>query len=211
MIRKVSMAVAAALFTTSAHAATIDFEAQAGGYGYDPYSFVEDGFRVSYAPTSPFGMYIIDDPADHVGMCNPQCASNGTTALYAFNQSSITIDLANGGLFSLASLDAAGTFTQLDRPLTLTLTGSGVGGVVTNTIFLNADAAASFANFTFDDFVDISSLTITGSQEFPEFAIDNLVLLPSAVPEPASWAMLIAGFGVIGSVLRRRRATVRFA
>lgn len=27
-----------------------------------------------------------------------------------------------------------------------------------------------------------------------------------AVPEPASWAMLIAGFGLTGAALRRRRA-----
>jgi hypothetical protein len=29
-----------------------------------------------------------------------------------------------------------------------------------------------------------------------------------AVPEPASWAMLIAGFGLVGAAARRRRATV---
>jgi hypothetical protein len=29
---------------------------------------------------------------------------------------------------------------------------------------------------------------------------------PPAIPEPASWAMLIAGFGLTGAVLRRRRA-----
>ena len=28
------------------------------------------------------------------------------------------------------------------------------------------------------------------------------------VPEPASWAMLIAGFGLVGAMLRRRRATL---
>ena len=27
-----------------------------------------------------------------------------------------------------------------------------------------------------------------------------------AVPEPASWAMLIAGFGLTGAMMRRRRA-----
>jgi hypothetical protein len=30
---------------------------------------------------------------------------------------------------------------------------------------------------------------------------------PPAIPEPASWAMLIAGFGLVGAVQRRRRAT----
>jgi hypothetical protein len=30
------------------------------------------------------------------------------------------------------------------------------------------------------------------------------VLRIAAVPEPASWAMMIAGFGLVGSALRRR-------
>jgi hypothetical protein len=33
----------------------------------------------------------------------------------------------------------------------------------------------------------------------------------AAVPEPASWAMMIMGFGAVGAGLRRRRATVAFA
>lgn len=32
-----------------------------------------------------------------------------------------------------------------------------------------------------------------------------------AVPEPATWAMLILGFGVIGGAIRRRSATVKFS
>ena len=32
---------------------------------------------------------------------------------------------------------------------------------------------------------------------------------PGAVPEPATWAMLILGFGLIGGALRRRKANVR--
>jgi hypothetical protein len=31
------------------------------------------------------------------------------------------------------------------------------------------------------------------------------VTLPPSIPEPASWAMLIAGFGLVGAALRRRR------
>lgn len=204
MIRKLMMAVAATLLTNAAVAATIDFESQDGGYGYYDYSFVEDGFRVTYSPISPFGFYLMDNPADHLGMCSTGCASNGTTAFYGFNESSITFDLENKGLFSFTSLDVAQTFLGYGRPLTMTLTATGANGVVTDTIFVDANLAESFSNFDFTNFVNISSLTITGGQEFPEFAIDNVVLSPADVPEPASWAMLVAGLGIIRTVRRRR-------
>ncbi len=34
--------------------------------------------------------------------------------------------------------------------------------------------------------------------------IDNVVLSTPTVPEPASWAMMIAGFGLVGGAMRRR-------
>jgi hypothetical protein len=37
---------------------------------------------------------------------------------------------------------------------------------------------------------------------------ENVVTARSLVPEPASWAMMIAGFGVVGAAARRRH---RFA
>jgi hypothetical protein len=36
------------------------------------------------------------------------------------------------------------------------------------------------------------------------FELDNIAV--SAVPEPATWAMMIAGFGMMGAALRRRQA-----
>jgi hypothetical protein len=36
-------------------------------------------------------------------------------------------------------------------------------------------------------------------------SVDYVAPMPGAVPEPASWAMLIAGFGIIGAAQRRRR------
>jgi hypothetical protein len=34
---------------------------------------------------------------------------------------------------------------------------------------------------------------------------DEYAKLTGAVPEPQTWAMMLAGFGVVGATLRRRR------
>jgi PEP-CTERM motif len=36
------------------------------------------------------------------------------------------------------------------------------------------------------------------------FVFTNVAVTPGAVPEPASWVMLIAGFGLVGAAMRRR-------
>jgi hypothetical protein len=54
----------------------------------------------------------------------------------------------------------------------------------------------------------ITSATFTSTGNSFEF--DNISV--AAVPEPATWAMMIGGFGLIGAVARRRkRATLAFA
>jgi hypothetical protein len=63
-------------------------------------------------------------------------------------------------------------------------------------------AGSSLLSFAYNDVAGGSITTgerITGS-------------IPAAVPEPATWAMFIGGFGMIGGAMRRRqRTTVRFA
>jgi len=65
-----------------------------------------------------------------------------------------------------------------------------------------------------------SSFTLTFSstlnQDFSDesWGVDNLRITdnltgdPGAVPEPATWAMMILGFGAAGSMIRRRKAVV---
>ncbi|TFU01516.1 PEP-CTERM sorting domain-containing protein [Polymorphobacter arshaanensis] len=40
------------------------------------------------------------------------------------------------------------------------------------------------------------------------FVIDDLSLNFAAVPEPASWTLMIAGFGMVGASVRRRKAAL---
>jgi hypothetical protein len=62
-----------------------------------------------------------------------------------------------------------------------------------------------------------AKLTVSFTQTFEDNgsfsdsapAISGSFTLSSApIPEPASWAMLIAGFGLVGVAARRRQATV---
>lgn len=44
--------------------------------------------------------------------------------------------------------------------------------------------------------------------EFDSFAAEAIDPTGGVVPEPASWAMLLAGFGLVGTAARRRRVTL---
>lgn len=49
----------------------------------------------------------------------------------------------------------------------------------------------------------------SGSTFISDFAPDNSTLKAGVVPEPAAWALMIAGFGLVGGALRQRRAADR--
>lgn len=64
--------------------------------------------------------------------------------------------------------------------------------------------------FRADAWIDpIITIDPTFLAQNPGFSL-SFDALPGAVPEPAEWAMLICGFGLVGGAMRRR-ATARFA
>jgi len=85
--------------------------------------------------------------------------------------------------------------------------GSGTFSLGANNSFVGTGEAHGILRFlgTFDTI----SFTDT-SENWHGLTIGIGAVAPpsGAVPEPASWAMLIAGFGLIGGAMRRRRATL---
>jgi hypothetical protein len=61
------------------------------------------------------------------------------------------------------------------------------------------------SNYAGGDLASINSQGNVGPAGLNDIGFRTFVV--SAVPEPASWAMMIAGFGLAGAVLRRRRET----
>ena len=84
------------------------------------------------------------------------------------------------------------TLTNLTPPV-----AAGVWGRVGGEFNATAGSAATFAI--------INSNPAPGGNDY---GIDYITL---AVPEPAAWALMISGFGLVGGAMRRRRRTAAFA
>ncbi len=68
----------------------------------------------------------------------------------------------------------------------------------------------SFTAATAGDYTLELGVANHGDNSFPSTAVlDNVSL--SAVPEPASWAMMLGGFGMVGGAMRARSRALRFA
>ncbi|KRB42016.1 PEPxxWA-CTERM sorting domain-containing protein [Phenylobacterium sp. Root700] len=57
----------------------------------------------------------------------------------------------------------------------------------------------------------LSPLTPAGVATLDEFRVFDREVVASGVPEPATWAMMIMGFGLAGATIRRRSAVFRAA
>ena len=111
----------------------------------------------------------------------------GSTLTNYTNQTAYNTLLNNGTLATLNSqfsttYNAAGTGTSDTRSF-------GINGVGYGNLYLVSAAPA--------DLCSTNCASVDG------FKFSNLVV---SVPEPATWAMVIGGFGILGGVMRRRRA-----
>ncbi|MGH7016430.1 MAG: PEPxxWA-CTERM sorting domain-containing protein [Caulobacteraceae bacterium] len=69
------------------------------------------------------------------------------------------------------------------------------------------NALPDWGTYTFYDFVEKSHPMGQGDN----FLISEITAVPSAVPEPATWAMMLVGFFGLGGVLRSRRQALKTA
>ncbi len=90
----------------------------------------------------------------------------------------------------------------------------GVGDTVFNESATEASWTHYSVSFTANSASELLSLNGTNGNGDNDAGVDNFTLSSAdgAVPEPASWAMMLCGFGTVGAAMRQRqRAKVRFA
>lgn len=115
-----------------------------------------------------------------------------------------TLDISKAGIKDISlyvgSLDAYNSVTF--GGVNVTYTGGQLGAIsgADNGAQTTADTNGVF-HFTFG--APVTSITFNSSQNSFEVAS-----ISAGVPEPASWALMIGGFGLMGAAVRSRRAAV---
>jgi len=119
--------------------------------------------------------------------------------------------------YVILAADGTGTLTNLLTgkaqaldPASINVKGSRI------TVSLDASLLPS-EGFAFGDYLynfwprfAPGGVVPTNNRQISDFAPDDKSFA-AGVPEPASWGMMIGGFGAIGGMMRRRRIIARFA
>jgi len=129
-----------------------------------------------------------------------------------------------GGFSNLGFILRADNAAQINRTITLgnlLLNGSTLGGPISSnnaTSYFSLSSPLSISDFA-SGFNLTGDITMAWTGSAPNSRIEARIqgagLAPvAAIPEPATWAMMIMGFGVVGSAMRRSRKVstrIRFA
>jgi hypothetical protein len=131
---------------------------------------------LSGMPMSPYTFYLDSDPTPD-SFDEVSFTVSGLTYSHTYSDN-VTLDT-----FTFFTADFLGGFQDLENVYE---------GAV---LFTGTTEHPHFKTGTFaiDDFLVGGSVTIT-----------DLSAPPAAVPEPASWALMLGGFGLVGGAMRRR-------
>lgn len=113
-----------------------------------------------------------------------------------------------GFTFSLGGLNASGcdgtgNFFCFDNPAIPPTPATLLSGPLTFTFNVTADTAGVWASYDNPDF-KIDWVGTKNNYDLVSLAIP----VNTGVPEPATWAMMLMGFGAVGYTMRRRRKTI---
>ena len=183
------------------------------------------GYQTQYSGTDATGyQYLATNPRD---ICGCFASIDGTTnghgnqlildgaanGDYFFQE---TVNIVAGAFYTL-SFDAVNLGTAGPQP-SLAAYVNGVAVTTTGPLSYN-DTYQTYttAPFTLGALTSatVTLVDLTMDHSYNDFAVDNVAFTgpapAAAVPETASWAMMVGGFGILGGAMRRQRMRVSFS
>lgn len=214
------LAAAFAITAVGAANAAIRLSAPVPATVGDPFVSGSETILVDFnTQTLPTGYMLSGNFAYATGTNNDHATPAGDTSQYLYTSSAIPAGIATLTTPGLSSISfywgSIDTYNFVDILGTDGMTLGSFSGSDIPPADGNQTAAASNrrAYFTGDAGEVIGGIRFRSTGV--AFEIDNIAGRPSinggggdpnaAVPEPASWVMLIAGFGLVGAAARRRR------
>lgn len=191
-------AMAMALMASSAQSAvTIDFTQSASGVTADISGSIDPSSFTLFSN----GSFTANNVASRGGQITAQ---NGSYDTYRISAIDLT---AFGSGFSTNATSGTGVFALIwngagNHVLRLP-TGYVAGSALSASLFFSG---ATFAS------LDINPTNVSsdlGGGQIVNFVFNTAP--PPAVPEPASWAMMVGGLGLVGATMRRRKINMSFA
>lgn len=144
-----------------------------------------------FGSTGTFGSYLAIGPKDQT--------NNQAAASYTLSFTGTAVRFLS---FVFGSLDQSNQvkLTLADNTVQTLTGGQILGAALPGNYPYSTTAAAGRVSFNFDTQALKSIQFLQTDNQFT-FEIDQIAL---AAPEPATWAMMLLGFGLVGSQLRRR-------
>jgi hypothetical protein len=196
IVTKLVLAASAVMaFVMPADAATITFDNLSAPTLSQFTSYSEDGFTIAAGAGED-----VFRVANIIGNPAPDIFLGGFIGKHS---ASVDITADNGGLFSIDSFDV------LAIALANSYKVSGFLGATETTILDSSASGLAFQTVLTGSAQQFDRVNIAFSIAgivIPTMRLDNINLSVAAVPEPATWAMMMLGLAGVGAALRRRRS-----
>ncbi|WNO06242.1 PEP-CTERM sorting domain-containing protein [Rhodoferax mekongensis] len=175
----------------------------------------------SPADAASYGVVLQHSSDNHYVVPSAGFVSNAgggsVLAYYGLGAHSETLTLlpSLNSLFSLNSLDLAGLMGsgggQLSDQFSIRISGIRMDGTQVGGLHAFSLTPGTFTHYGsnhFTGFTGLKSVTFSGigTDAARYVGVDNIALTISPVPEPETYALLLAGLGLLAAASRRRRA-----